>query len=271
MAFRLFTKRSRKQDMMLLSGWLFADLLLGLMAIFLAAMPPAPPPTLSADPTVLSLNDTQHCHGTIDTPNCWITLREGAASAGKVNWTPSSDMSDSTTAVKFDPPTGTLSPGQSTTINISNFPCQNGSFTIKGASTNGSRNPEPVVISWQCKVTQVKLEDNPINFNVTISDVPSLLNNPHSPSVVNSIKQQIMQEPQLANRSVGLAIVYGGAGFENPPNTQQGYAIAHAIYDIMRSMRDNSTTFKRASFYNDQYFLGQDPSVATIYIYLYKQ
>ena len=164
MSFRIFKNRSRKQDMMLLSGWLFADLLLGLMTIFMISIPPRVtlPPTLTADPIALSPTD-QHCQGGTNAPTCQITLRETANSDGKVNWTPSSDMSDGNNLVQFTPQTGILSPGQSTTITISNFPCQNGSFTIKG-----SRNAMPVVITWQCKVPRVKLEDTAVDFTIKI-------------------------------------------------------------------------------------------------------
>lgn len=267
MAFRLFTNRSRKQDMMLLSGWLFADLLLGLVAIFLGAMPPAPPPTLLVDKTALTTND---CQQSTDTFTCKITLTESSTSQGKVNWKAASDMndtSDNNNAVTFDPPTGTLSPNQSTTITISNIPCQNGSFAVKG-----SRKSEPTVILWQCRQTQVKLEDNYISFTININDVDGLLSN--SPSVVADIEQQLINEPALQNRSVGLALVYGGTGPGDPPNTQLGYNIADAIYNIMRGLaKDDSTftAFKRAVYYNDLYFLYGSPSVATIHLYLFQQ
>lgn len=266
MSFRIFKNRSRKQDMMLLSGWLFADLLLGLMTIFMVSIPPRVtlPPTLTADPIMLSPADTQHCQGGTTAPTCKIALSETAKSDGNVNWTPSSDMSDGNNPVQFNPQTGTLSPGQSTTITISNFPCQNGSFTIKGSS-----NAMPVVITWQCKLPRVKLENTAVDFTIKINDVQGLLNN--SPQEVDNIKRELKSEPLLTNRSVGLAIVSGGSGPDD--NQAQAHRIADVIYSIMKSMQNDPTftAFQRASYYASLSYTGRDPSIATIDVYRYEQ
>jgi hypothetical protein len=271
MSFRIFAKRSRKQDMMLLSGWLFADLLLGLMAIFMAAMPPRTPvpPRLTVDPTVLSPQDKQHCRGDANVPICTITLRETTTSEEPVKWTARSDMDDSgTTTVQFSPATGSLSPGQSISITIANFPCQNGSFTFD-ATTNGLSAITPAVISWQCKATQVKLEADAVAFTLKVNDVPGLLNN--SSQEDENIKQQLRSQPLLQNRSVGLAIVYGGTGSDD--NRPQAVQIASAIYRIMGSMQSDTrfTAFQRASYYGALLYLGRDPSIVTIDVYRYLQ
>src|SRR5450432_3433361 len=122
------------RDMALLGGWLFADLFLGLMVVFLAAVPPTPkvvlpPPVLQISAQTLKPNDGI-CTGGISTPSCQLTLRETTSSQGNVNWTASSDMSDK---VVFHPSQGTLSPGKSIQITLSAFPCQNGSFTFSGS------------------------------------------------------------------------------------------------------------------------------------------
>jgi hypothetical protein len=257
--------------MMLLSGWLFADLLLGLMAIFMAAMPPRTPvpPRLTVDPTVLSLQDKQHCRGDANAPTCTITLTETTTSEAPVQWTARSDMDDSgTTTVQFSPATGTLSPGKSIAITISNFPCQNGSFTFD-ATTNGLSGITPAVISWQCKATQVKLEAAPVSFTITVNDVPGLLKNPLQGH--ENIKQQLRSQPLLQNRSVGLAIVYGGT--EPGNNQEQAKDIARAIYSIMQSMQGDTTfiAFQRASYYAPLFYIGRDSSTVTIDVYRYLQ
>ena len=140
----------------------------------------------------------------------------------------------------------------------------NGSFTIKGSS-----NAMPVVITWQCKVPRVKLEDTAVDFTIKINDVQGLLNN--SPQEVDNIKRELRSEPLLANRSVGLAIVSGGSGPND--NQLQAHQIADAIYGIMKSMRNDptSTAFQRASYYASLSYTGRDPSIATIDVYRYEQ
>ncbi len=261
MSFRIFAARARKQDMMLLSGWLFADLLLGLMAIFMISIPPRVtlPPVLKVNPIALSPADTQHCQGGINKPTCTVTVSEAANSEGNVNWTPSSDMG---AGVQFSPPTGTLSPGQSVTITIANIPCQNGFFTI-----NGSRDAMPAVVTWQCPV---KLEDNSVRLlNVNIKNVQDLLSN--SSQANDDIKLQLRSQPLLKNRSVGLAIVYGGSGPED--NRGRAVEIAAAIYRVMQSMQNETTftAFQRASYYEPLILLGQDPTIVTIDVYRYQQ
>jgi hypothetical protein len=244
---------------MLLSGWLFADLLLGLMAIFMISIPPRVtlPPVLKVNPIALSPADTQHCQGGINKPTCTITLSEAANSEGNVNWTASSDMGD---GIQFNPPTGTLSPGKSATLKIANIPCQNGFLTFKG-----SRDAAPAVVTWQCPV---KLEDKTVRFNLNVK-VQDLLNN--SPQENDNIKQQLRSQPLLINRSVGLAIVYGGSG--NDDNRGQALQIATSIYRVMQSMQNETpfTTFQRASYYETLIFLGQDPSIVTVDVYRYQQ
>lgn len=264
MPFRKFAHRSRKQDMMLLSGWLFADLLLGLMTIFLASMPAntTKPPKLIVDPQNLSEND-KHCNGIINPSMCTVTLSEDKASEVSVKWTATSDMNDNTSAIQFNASTPTLSPGQSISLTISNIPCQNGSLTI-----GGSNNAIPAVIMWKCRVIE-KLETNSVSFNVKINDIPGLLSD--SSAEDNNIKQQLRNQPLLIGWSVGLALAYGGSGSDN--NIDQAQKISAAIYRIMDSMQheQNFTSFQRYVHYDVLILLGGDPSRVRIDVYRYQR
>src|SRR5947199_3914544 len=120
----------RVRDTVLLSGWLFADLLLALAVLFLVAntagikLAPVLPPILIVNPTILDANaNTPNCIGGTSAPQCTVTIEESRASEGDITWTVSSDISNS---IKYSINTGKLSPGQSTKLTISAIPCQNG-------------------------------------------------------------------------------------------------------------------------------------------------
>jgi hypothetical protein len=250
---------------MLLSGWLFADLFLGLMTIFMVSEPPRliQPPNLKVSPTTLSPFDTQHCQGGLSLPRCTITLFD-VHSDGVVDWTASSDMSDT---VQFSPATGQITPDHPVTITITNFPCQNGSFTIKG-----SHNAMPVNVPWKCTLPPPQpdsLETSYRSFTVTLNDVTGLLNN--SAQEVNNVKQQVKSQQFLVNRRVGLAIAYGGAPDDGSIPQAQG--ISRRIYAILGSMRQDTTfpAFQHASYYNPLYNLGDSPNLVTIHVYLFNQ
>src|SRR5262249_31645350 len=122
------------RDTVLLSGWLFADLLLGLMVIFLMAIPGippniTPPPILKVDKTSLSSSDCSKQSNS--TYNCSIAISEDPSSKTNVTWEATSDISDSVT---FNPATTTLTTrDKPIPITIANIPCQSGSFIISGA------------------------------------------------------------------------------------------------------------------------------------------
>src|SRR5260370_3873690 len=201
----MYQGQHHRRDTVLLSGWLFADLLLGLMVIFLMAVPgipstPVTPPVLTVSPTSLDSTSSQ-CTGEITNPKCTVTVSETAASQGDMSWTANSDMSDS---VSFSPTNGTLSPGMSVTVTIAAIPCQNGSFTF-----SGSRGARPVVIPWRCTPPPEQLDFTFKEFNLTIGDINGLRNN--NQSTIDDIKQQVRRQSFLNGRSVALAIAYGGA------------------------------------------------------------
>jgi hypothetical protein len=258
----MFQRRSRSQDMMLLSGWLFADLLLGLMVIFLVAAPPQdiPPPVLTVNPTALSPTDP-HCNGGIDNAHCSVVVTETAQSKQPVDWSASSDMSDN---VSFTPASGRLSPGHSITITIAAFPCQYGSFTFKG-----SHGTIPTTIAWRCTPSSKdpRLDFKPQPFSITVQDVNGLLAG--SPTVTHEVEQQVTSQPFLANSSVGLVIAYGGA--PNDADISQAKQIAQKIYDILGALADdyNFKAFQRASYYHPLYAIGNDPDTVQIDVYLF--
>lgn len=245
------------RDVTLLAGWLFADLFLGLMVVFLAAVPPITiPPILTVNTKILKPNDG-NCNGDLKALSCHIVLSEMGSSKSSVDWTASSDMSDN---VAFSPASGTLSPGHSVQINLSNFPCQNGSFTF-----SGSHNTLPVTIRWLCTPPIERLDFNPQEFSLTVQDINGLLND--SPSAIADVKQQIKKQTVLSGKSAGLAIVYGGA----PDDSGIGLAqqIADKVYNILQSLGKDGFIFQRSSNYKALYVLGVPSSTVTIDVYFF--
>lgn len=253
----------RQRDTTQLAGWLFADLLLGLMMIFLVSVPrilhlPPLPPEMTVSAKSLSPADPD-CSGGITNPQCTVTVQETGSSQGPLNWTTSSDMSND---VKFTPPSGTLSPKQSVTVHISNIPCQRGSFTFKG-----QQGVIPATVSWTCTPRPVRLESNYKQFTVTIQDINGLLN--HSTQSINDIEQQIRNQPILQGRSVGLAVVYGGAPTTN--DISQAHQIATNVYGILGMLGQKGFAFDRASYFDPLFLLEGDANTVTIDVYLYVQ
>jgi hypothetical protein len=248
------------RDMTILGGWLFADLLLGLMVIFLAATPQTPlpaPPVLEVSPTSLSV-DHPNCAGGKSTPRCTIVIGETASSKGSVHWQARSDMGS---GIVFSPSEGTLSPGQSREIHISAFPCQNGSFTF-----TGSRNAMPVSVLWECTPLPERLEKESAGFKLNVSDVQGLLKD--SPVVIADLEQQLRGEPKLKGRSVGLAIVAGGTPDVNSSSTAQ--QVAGKIYQIMRNLGKAGFVFQRSSYYTNLFKLGGEYRLSDVLVDVYR-
>lgn len=273
------------RDTTQLTGWLFADLLLGLMMIFLVAVPrvlpppPAPPPVLTVSPKSL-MQGIMPC--TVDNSRCTVALGETPDSQGDMHWTASSDMSDVTRQVKFSPTAGDLSPGQTMPVTITNFPCQNGSFTFRG-----SRGAVPVTISWQCKPQSVLLDLNPNNFILTVNSPSQFANGDTSQD--QNIKNQVMSQSFLRGRRVGLVIAYGGANnpsSSNPINDAQN--IAKHIYTILQNLANGGSdigkAFQGADYYvtptgpplpsgppQPLFNLDLDPHTVEVQVYLFTQ
>ncbi len=277
----------RSNEPFLLSGWLFADLLLALAVLFLAAntatIQPVPP-ILNVTPTSLDINNhTPNC--TLQTlpdgtsiAQCTVSIAEEKGSKGDLNWSVSSDIGDSIKYTIDNQATtsGRLSPGQQKTLTISAIPCQNGSFTFQAKPADGSNtsiNSRTVML--KCKTPKERLDFNYQTFQLTVNDVNALLS---GNSQDQNIKQQIMNIPGIRNKSVGLAAVYDGA--RNDDQIQQAQQVAQKIYSIMGSMgRDGFHSFDRSSFYRSNAFdsvsrrplynLGDPPEKVQVDVYFF--
>ena len=265
------------RDTVLLSGWLFADLFLGLMMIFLASvngvpLPSERPPTLTVTPTSLgpgpSAGNTD-CTGGTAQPQCTVTIGETAASVGSITWSVNSDFSD---GINFSPSHGTLTHGDTTKVTISNIPCQNGSFTFSGIGPkdrNGqyTLNPNPVIVSWRCKTPPppiVRLNTKPQRLILTNVDYNGLLNG--SQSARDDLESKIRNQ-MPSNASVGFAIVYdgtvdtGGIGIADSVDAK--------VYDALRDLGSQGFAFQNASYYdhNALYTLGPDHTTVQIDVF----
>lgn len=250
------------RDTVLLSGWLFSDLLLGLAIIFLVSLPGAQlprPPILKwmVTPTSLAPNSPQCIDGPT-TPSCKIILTETSDSQVSMDWKATSDMSD---VVVFSPASGTLSPGKSLTVALSVFPCQNGSFTFTSSQVS-----KPLTVIWNCTPRQERLNFKYKEFGVTVHDVNGLLNN--SQSAINDIEQQVKQQPFLQKGSVGLAIVYGGT--PDVAGIGEAQVIANKVYGILAMLGQQGFAFQRSSYYVPLYTLGPDASQVKVDVYLFQ-
>ncbi|HYT44909.1 MAG TPA: hypothetical protein VEP90_21460 [Methylomirabilota bacterium] len=251
------------RDTVLLSGWLFADLLLGLAIIFFVSLPGAqqpPSPIIKWTVTPTSLDPkSPECTGGLTAPRCNIILGETADSQANMSWRASSDMSSTT---MFSPASsGILSPGQSVKIAISAFPCQNGSFTFTASS-----GILPLVVAWHCTLPQERLNFKYKEFGLTVHDINGLLSD--SPSAINDIEQQVRNQPFLQQGSVGLAIVYGGT--PDDAGISEAQTIASKVYRILGILGQQGFAFQRSSYYVPLYNLGPQPSQITVDVYLYQ-
>jgi hypothetical protein len=102
---------------------------------------PATPPKMYVSPTGLSDTSGSPCSldSSSNTWSCTVTVSEDANSSGNLNWSVSSSLS----GVVFNPPGGTLSPGQSTQVVISNLPCSGATFTFSDGASS-------ITVSWSC-------------------------------------------------------------------------------------------------------------------------
>lgn len=262
----------RVRDTVLLSGWLFADLLLALTVLFLVAntggikLQPVLPPTLEVTPSILDANaNNAGCTGGTSAPRCTVTINESKASEGNITWTVSSDISDT---IQYSNKSGTLVPGQSITMTISALPCQNGSFTFNAQRVNDKTATAPVIVSFHCIPPQIKPERLNFayqTFTLNIKDVNAFLS---GNSQDNDIKQQIKNTAVLQGKSVGLAIVYGGA--PDVGSISQAQQVAQKIYGILRTInQDGFTVFNRSSFYVPLYTLGNPSSLVSVDVYFF--
>lgn len=278
----------RSNEAFLMSGWLFADLLLALAVLFLAAntatIKPLPP-TLIVNPTILDIDKhTPDCtlQTSLDTPTaqCTVTIAESKVSDGDVNWSVSSDINDKIkyTVENQAVNSGRLSPGLQKTLTISAIPCQNGSFTFNATRVGENKiSAAPLVVLLKCTPRQRRLDFNYQTFQLTVNDVNALLS---GNSQDQDIKRQIMDIPGIQEKSVGLAAVYDGA--RDDGQIQQAQQVSQKIYSIMGSMgREGLHSFDRSSFYRSSasdiisrrplYNLGDPPEKVQVDIYFFTE
>lgn len=263
----------RTRDTVLLSGWLFADLMLGLAVLFLVAnsagitLKPPAPPTLIVTPPVLDANaNPSKCTGGLLAPQCTVTVQESQGSEGAITWNVKSDINDN--IIKYSVPSDdfSLSPGKSVQLTISAIPCQNGSFTFNATRTSDKTPVSPVIVSWHCVPVAVKperLDFNYQRFSLSISDVNAFVN---GNSLDDNVRQQVKDTQILQGKNVGLAIVYGGT-----PDTvyiSQAQAVATKVYSILGSLTQyNFSAFARSSYYVPLYTLGPPQSRVDVDVY----
>lgn len=251
------------RDTALLSGWLFADLLLGLMVIFLVSIPGIPPsiPKLAVSPTSLN-SASPNCQAQQDLYQCTVTLKETADSTGNMTWTSSTDMSPT---IHFFPTTGTLSPSKSVIVTISAIPCQTGSFTF-----HGSRQAQPVTVAWNCVLTPVSLDLHFQEIHLTLTDVNAYLNN--DPNVIADVQQQAMQKIGAFHTRVGLIIAYGGAPTDG--DIRQAQAISQQTYNVLLALgQQGFTALANAVPYTPLYRLGlgSSPNDVVVDVFLFNR
>lgn len=262
----VFSEKHRVRDTVLLSGWLFADLLLGVAIIFFVSLPgKQQPPVLirkwsvssnSLDPT------NSQCTGGLVAPACTIQLSETADSQDSIHWNTSSDMTSPTgSAPVFSPSSGILEPGKSVSVALSSFPCQNGSFTF-----NAAEGILPISVAWHCTPKQQRLNFNYKEFMLNVQDTTALLNN--SPAAINDIEQQVRKVPYLQGGSVGIAIVYDGAPTSN--DIGQAQTIDSKIYAILGMLGKQGFAFQKSSYYVPLFNLYQPANLVKVDVYLFQ-
>lgn len=255
----------QKVPVVLLAGWLFADLLLGLMVIFLAALPGKPPeaPILKVN-TALVKRNASDCVTTRNVPICTIslTVSESTASLGPMTWHVSSDVGNT---IVFAPASTTLTPGKSQQVTISALPCQHGSITFTGSGNNGLQ-VQPITVGWQCDTPRKRLDFNLHRIKLTVDYLGLLANNQ---GAINDVENQLKHQSVLQGQSVGFAIVYDGAPTDNA--IAQADQVDAKVYGILTSLGKQGFAFQDASFYSDNplFTLGPSPSQITIDVYLF--
>jgi hypothetical protein len=256
--------RRNIRDTVLLSGWLFADLLLGLMMIFLVSIPGIQPkpvvvPTMTVSPIRLTPTSPE-CTGGTGNPQCTIMVGETPASVGAMTWAASSDISDS---VVFSAATRVLKPGASVSVTISALPCENGSFTFTGTGLQGVHVP-PVTVVWHCTAPTKRLNFHYQEFHINV-DYQGLLNN--SQSAINSVESQVRSQRFLQGQSVGLAVVYDGAPGDG--QVDQALSVSAKVYGILKQLGTQNFAFQISSYYVPLFRLNDAQSDVIIDVYLF--
>src|SRR6266567_2832417 len=85
---------------------------------------------------------------------------------------------------------------------------------------------------------------------------------------INAVTRQIMEQPILKGRRVGLVIIYAGA----PDDTQitSALLVVKKVYAILAQLGKQNDIFREASYYNNNplYILGAPRSSVVIHVFL---
>jgi hypothetical protein len=252
--------RNNIRDTILLSGWLFADLLLGLMVIFMVSIPGAPPRVVELLVTPGQLDKT-HCTGVYRAMQCQVQLTETGISQGSVDWTASSDINNSVT---FTPSHGTLKPGQTVNVSIGAIPCQDGAFIFRS-----SGNANAVLTQWSCTQLPQRLEHNFCRLVLNDPDPGRFSSDTQFAFQVLAPQINSSKFAYLKGRQVGIAIAYGGVDDINSGDDRdQGIAIAQNAYHALQAMGRQGPLFQKASYYSNLFTGNYDSSKVVIDVYL---
>lgn len=135
------------------------------------------------------------------------------------------------------------------------------------ATSTHTRTPSPRTPLASGSPTQTplgQLEPIPHSFTLTV-DVNGLLTN--SPQAINAVKQQVKGQSLLRGRSVGNAIVYGGA--PSVEDISQAEMIAQKVYSILGSLGNEGFAFQRSAYYSPLFMLGSPANQVRVDVFLF--
>jgi len=101
-------------------------------------------PTVAVNPTALnSTSSSCSLDSTSKNYTCTVTLTETADSPENAKWIADNGGYSN----QYNPASGTLSPGQTITVQITNIPCQNFTFAFYSPYNNGG---DYLPVTWTC-------------------------------------------------------------------------------------------------------------------------
>ncbi len=247
------------RDTVLLSGWLFADLLLGLMVIFMVSLPgsvPPRPPQLVVSPLKLYPNSPA-CNNDTASLRCILTVKETVGATRGIQWRIQNDFSQD---VRYSVSSGTLQPAQSVNIIITSITCQNGSFIFNGATTL-----LPVIVQLSCTPAQQRLEQVFCRIKVNDSDPDRFSKDWHFAESI--LQPQINALSWLQGRQVGLVIATGGAD-NIDVDANRGTQMAAQAYLALQDMGRHGPLFASAAYYSPFFTTVYHSNFVIVDIYL---
>lgn len=247
------------RNTVLLSGWLFADILLGLMVIFMVSLPgsvPPKPPQLVVSPMELSPNSPA-CNNDLANLRCVLTVKETAGATLSVKWRIQNDFSQD---VRYSLSSGILQPAQSVNITITSITCQNGSFIFSGAASL-----VPVIVQLSCTPAQQRLERVFCRIKVNDIDPDKFSKDGHFAE--STLLPQINALTWLQGREVGLVIATGGVD-NIDVDADRGTQMAAQAYRALQDMSKHGPLFAHASYYSPFFTTVFNSSYVIVDVYL---